>query len=170
MIITSITHLVKLSTIMKKKCKNTKKVFRFRVKNALKKREHIKAYRPTLPVAQSWFRTLNRGLFNGRLVEPDMCVKRLAHDWGRCIANWDNRKCRAGTYDQRVIPYNKADIEYTIELHTKYPKWKDFIETLAHEMVHLYQMQVMEDPYSNHNDNFYGFKTKFKRLGLKLYR
>ncbi len=156
MIITSITHLVKLSTIMKKKCKNTKKVFRFRVKNALKKREHIKAYRPTLPVAQSWFRTLNRGLFNGRLVEPVMCVKRLAHDWGRCIA--------------RVIPYKKADIEYTIELHSKYPKWKDFIETLAHEMVHLYQMQVMEDPYSNHNDNFYGFKTKFKRLGLKLYR
>jgi len=59
---------------------------------------------------------------------------------------------------------------YKIELHSKYPKWKDFIETLAHEMVHLYQMQVMEDPYSNHNENFYGFRSKFKTLGLKLYQ
>ena len=155
---------------MKKKVKNTKKSIRLRVKNALKKREHIKAYRPTLPVAQSWFRTLNRGLFNGRLVEPDMLVKRLVGDWGRVVANWDNRKCRAGTYNQSVIPYEKAEIVYKLELHWQFPKWKDFIETLAHEMVHLYQMQVMEDPYSNHNNNFYSFRTKFKRYGLKLYR
>ena len=118
---------------MKKKVKNTKKSIRLRVKNALKKREHIKAYRPTLPVAQSWFRTLNRGLFNGRLVEPDMFVKRLVGDWGRVVANWDNRKCRAGTYNQSVIPYEKAEIEYRLELHWQFPKWKDFIETLAHE-------------------------------------
>jgi len=85
---------------MKKKIKNNKRSIRLRVKNALKKREHIKAYRPTLPVAQSWFRTLNRGLFNGRLIEPELIVKNLHHDWGRCIANWDNRKCRAGTYNQ----------------------------------------------------------------------
>ena len=162
--------MVKLSTYMKKKVKNTKKVFKFRVKNALKRRENVKAYKPTLQVAQSWFRTLNRGLFKGRLVEPEMQVKRLAHDWGRCIANWDGRKCKVGTYDQRVIPYSKAPIVYKIELHTKFPKWKDFIETLAHEMVHLYQMQVMEDPYSNHNVNFYGFRSKFKTLGLKLYQ
>ena len=155
---------------MKKKIKNTRKSIRLRVKNALKKREHIKAYRPTLPVAQSWFRTLNRGLFNGRLIEPELIVKNLHHDWGRCIANWDNRKCRAGTYNQNVIPYAKADIEYRLELHSKFPKWKDFIETLAHEMVHLYQMQVMEDPYSNHNKNFFAWKNKFKLAGLGLSR
>ena len=162
--------MVNLSIDMKKKIKNTKRSIRLRVKNALKKREHIKTYKPTLPVAQSWFRTLNRGLFNGRLTEPEVYVKRLAHDWGRCIANWDNRKARAGTYDQRVIPYEKTDIDYKLELHCKFPKWKDFIETLAHEMVHLYQMQVMEDPYSNHNKNFYSFRSKFKQHGLALFR
>ena len=154
---------------MKKKCKNTKKVFRFRVKNALKKREHIKAYRPTLPVAQSWFRTLNRGLFNGRLVEPVMCVKRLAHDWGRCIANWDNRKTPKGKFNQRVIPFH-IPVDYYIELHCKFPTWKDFIETLSHEMVHLYQMTWLKDPYSNHNKNFYAWKNKFKSAGLGLSR
>ena len=99
---------------MKKKVKNTKKSIRLRVKNALKKREHVKAYRPTLPVTQSWFRTLNRGLFHGRLIEPDMFVKRLVGDWGRVVANWDNRKCRVGTYNQNVIPYEKAEIVYKL--------------------------------------------------------
>ena len=155
---------------MKKSTKNVRKSLKIRVKNALKKREHIKAYRPSLPVAQSWFRTLNRGLFSGRLTEPHIHIGRLMGDWGRCCANWDNRKTRRGTYDQRVIPYGKAPIDYAIELHSKFPSWKDFIETLAHEMVHLYQMQVMEDPYANHNQNFYSFKSRFKTHGLTLYR
>ena len=114
---------------MKKSAKNIKKSLKIRVKNALKKREHIKAYRPSLPVAQSWFRTLNRGLFGSRLTEPHIHIGRLMGDWGRCCANWDNRKTRRGTYDQRVIPYGKASIDYSIELHSKFPSWKDFIET-----------------------------------------
>jgi len=95
---------------MKKRRKNTKKSLKIRVKNALKKREHIKAYRPTLPVAQSWFRTLNRGLFGSKLIEPPIQISRLMGDWGRCSADWDNRKTPKGTYDQRVIPYDKATI------------------------------------------------------------
>jgi hypothetical protein len=154
----------------KKKTKITKKLLKSRVKNALKKREHIKTYRPSLPVVQSWFRTLNRALFNRRLIEPMIDVKRLVGDWGRCCADWDNRKCRKGTYDQNVIPYTQASIDYSLEIHCKFPSWKDFIETLAHEMVHLYQMQVIEDPYSNHNQNFYSFKSRFKTYGLTLHR
>ena len=161
--------MVILSTTMKKRIKYMKRSFKFRVKNALKKREHIKTYRPTLPVAQSWFRTLNRGLFGGRLVEPDMHIGKLHHDWGRCIVDWDNRKCRRGTYNQDVIPYH-VPLYFRIELHCKFKSWKDFIETLAHEMVHLYQMQIAKDPYSNHNNNFYKFRDKFKQYGLALFR
>ena len=47
---------------------------------------------------------------------------------------------------------------------------KDFIETLAHEMVHLYQMTWLKDPYSNHNKNFFAWKNKFKYAGLNLSR
>ena len=61
-------------------------------------------------------------------------------------------------------------IDYRIELHNKYPTWKDFIETLAHEMVHLYQMQVRKDPYSNHNSTFYSWRNYFKLHGLRLYQ
>ncbi len=83
---------------------------------------------------------------------------------------WDNRKCRKGTFNQRIIPFQKTEVYHYIELHCKFPTWKDFIETLAHEMVHLYQMSVMKDPYSNHNENFYAFREKFSKVGLRLYR
>ena len=93
----------------------------------------------------------------------------MIYDWGICIADWDNRKCRAGRFNQGVIPYH-VPIDYRIELHNNYPTWKDFIETLAHEMVHLYQMQVWKDPYSNHNANFYSWRKKFKALNFRLYQ
>ena len=35
---------------------------------------------------------------------------------------------------------------------------------LAHEMVHLYQMTWLKDPYSNHNSNFYAWKNKFNSI------
>ena len=98
-----------------------------------------------------------------------MHIGKLHHDWGRCIVDWDNRKCRRGTYNQDVIPYH-VPLYFRIELHCKFKSWKDFIETLAHEMVHLYQMQIAKDPYSNHNNNFYKFRDKFKQYGLALFR
>ena len=74
-----------------------------------------------------------------------------------------------GKFDQRIIPHH-VPVTYYIQLHLKFDSWKDFIETLAHEMVHLYQMTVIKDPYSNHNANFYKFVPKFKKIGLKLHR
>ena len=150
--------------------KRVQKSFKVRLDNSLTRHKNIEGFKPTVVQANNWFKRFNKGLFKNQLPNVEIEVKRLAHDWGRCIANWDNRKCRAGTYDQRVIPYRKTPIDYKIELHCKFPKWKDFIETLAHEMVHLYQMTVMEDPYSNHNKNFYSFRKQFKKFNLRLYR
>ena len=156
---------------MKKRIQKRNKTLRFRVKKALDRRKNVKHFTPTVEQCQSWFRILNRGMFGGHLIEPKLTVRRMMYDWGLCVADWDNRKCRAGTFNQRVIPYHLGDhIEYKIELHNKFPRWKDFIETLAHEMVHLYQMQVWNDPYSNHNANFYSWKNTFKQHGLKLYQ
>ena len=156
---------------MKRNKKHSKsKSLKRLLKNTLSKRGQEQGYKPTPYVAAHWFGKLNSALFQGRLGRVHIIVKNLHHDWGRCIADWDNRKCRKGTYNQRVIPYDKADVWFRIELHCKFPTWKDFIETLAHEMVHLYQMSVMKDPYSNHNENFYSFRSVFKSAGLKLYR
>ena len=108
-------------------------------------------------------------MFNNKLPGCYIEIKKLHYDWGRCVVDWDNRKTPKGRFNQRIIPYH-IPTTYRIELHSKYPRWKDFIETLAHEMVHLYQMQIMKDPYSNHNQNFYSFRNKFKAVGLRLYR
>ena len=51
-----------------------------------------------------------------------------------------------------------------------YPDKRDFMDTLVHEMVHLYQMTIVKDPYSNHNKHFYAFTKKFINAGLKLHR
>ena len=154
---------------MKRRLQKRNKTLRLRVKKALEKRKNIKKFTPTIEQCQSWFRTLNRGMFGSNLFEPDFVVRGMRFDWGLCVADWDNRKCRAGRFNQKIIPYH-VPIDYKIELHNKFPLWKDFIETLAHEMVHLYQMQVWKDPYSNHNSHFYSWKNYFKLHGLRLYQ
>lgn len=154
---------------MKRKVQKRNKTLKLRVKKALARRKNVKHFTPTVEQCQSWFRILNRGMFGSNLIQPTLVVRRMINDWGLCIADWDNRKCRAGTFNQRVIPYH-VPINYRIELHNKFPRWKDFIETLAHEMVHLYQMQVWKDPYSNHNSYFYSWKNYFKQHNLQLYQ
>jgi hypothetical protein len=157
---------MKKKTVLKGKAKTLKSQF----KRTLTVNEDVIGYKPTPLVAAHWFRKLNTILFGNRLNGCEIRINKLHHDWGRCVADWDNRHCRKGTFNQRVIPYHKTEVFYRIELHCKFPKWKDFIETLAHEMVHLYQMQVLKDPYSNHNENFYAFREKFNAVGLRLYR
>lgn len=153
-----------------KKTVSVRKQLKIKLENTLTRRRHVRNYKPTHSLALYWFRHLNKGLFGNKLPAVPLYLVRMTNDWGRCWANWDNRKCRKGTYDQSVIPYDKTDVTFAIEIHTKYPTFRDFIETLAHEMVHLYQMTVMKDPYSNHNANFYSFKNKFRSAGLTLSR
>ena len=140
---------------MEKHSKSQRKTLKKQFKRTLTVKEGVTGFKPTPVMAAHWFRKLNTMLFDNKLRGVVIHIKNLHHDWGRCVADWDNRHCRKGTFDQRVIPYHKTEVFYRIELHAKFPKWKDFIETLAHEMVHLYQMQVLKDPYSNHNENFY---------------
>ncbi len=154
---------------MKKKIRSTKKHLTKQFKRTLDLKSNVAGYKPTPMVCNYWYRKLNTILFNNRLGPVMIEIKRLHNDWGRCVVDWDNRKTPKGKFNQRIIPYH-IPCSYKIQLITKYPKWQDFIETLAHEMVHLYQMTVLKDPYSNHNANFYSFRSKFKSAGLKLCR
>jgi len=153
-----------------KKTVTVRKQFKIRLENTLTRRKNARDFKPTHSLVVTWFKHLNKGLFGNKLPTVPLYLIRMTEDWGRCWANWDNRQCRKGTYDQTVIPYDKTEVTFAIEIHTKYPTFRDFVETLAHEMVHLYQMTVLKDPYSNHNANFYAFKNKFKTAGLHLSR
>ena len=155
---------------IKKKKYSQRKALKIKLENTLTRRKNITGFKPTEQQTYHWFKIINKGLFNSRLPIVPIYVKKLVGDWGRCGADWDNRKCRKGTYDQRVIPYSKCEIKFALEIHCKFPMWRDFIETLAHEMVHLYQMTVLQDPYSNHNANFFAFRNKFRLAGLNLSR
>ena len=79
---------------MKKQVQKRNKTLKLRVKRALDRRKNIKHFTPTVEQCQSWFRILNRGMFGGNLIEPDIDVRPMKFDWGLCIADWDNRKCR----------------------------------------------------------------------------
>ena len=139
------------------------------LKRSLEVRGGVQGYRPTPMAVAHWFTKLNTVLFGNRLGRVHIEVSKLQKDWGRCVASWDGRQAPKGKFDQRKLPHHIVE-GYFIQLHCKFPTWKDFIETLAHEMVHLYQMTVLKDPYSNHNKNFYAFRPKFESAGLKLYR
>jgi hypothetical protein len=56
---------------------------------------------------------------------------------------------------------------FKLEMNKYYDSKKDFLDTLAHEMVHLYQFTTVKDNGS-HNKLFYSFNPKLKYVGLSL--
>lgn len=146
--------------------KAIKKV-KFQVKNALAKRSAIKNHRTTMAQIYFWFNTLNKGLFKSTLQTPRFEIKRLKSCFGQCVCMWDGRSVKTPK-DTLPVGQDHESIEYVIEMRSMYDTWKDFIETLAHEMVHLYQMTIDLDSKANHNKNFYKWKPKFKQFNLEL--
>jgi hypothetical protein len=157
---------MKLRKHKKVSIKAIKKV-RYRVKQALVKRAEVKDHRPTVPQIQSWFSILNKGLFEGKLVMPPIEIKKLRTCRAQCIMNWDGRTVKC-PYGEIPSQSNHPSITFQIQMNFKFDTWKDFIETLAHEMVHLYQMTVEKDRTANHNTSFYRWRKKFKQFGLGL--
>lgn len=142
-----------------------------RIKRACQRHSHIKNFYPTLNQTKYWFGILNKEIFDSKLKRPRITVSQKKQVMGQCVAHWDSRIAgRRGEWDQKKIPYHNPTMHYLIEMHHRFNTWRDYIETLAHEMVHLYQMTVTKDPTANHNDSFYAWKNRFKKFGLNLSR
>jgi hypothetical protein len=148
--------------------KRLSKKVKLRVENALRKRKKIKDFYPSEAIAETWFRIFNRSIFDSKLPSVPIYITNCPGYWGQCVATWDNRYSKKGTCRQDIIPYHNHTLDFYIQLRKKFPTWKYFVETLIHEMVHLWQMTVMKDPYSNHNANFYSWRPKLEQLKLKL--
>ena len=99
-----------------------------------------------------WFRYLNRALFNNQLPPFDKII----------LKKWLKR-----AVGQVCLYPDKNPTRFDLEMLRKYDSKKDFVDTLAHEMVHLYQMSCRKDS-GNHNKLFYSFKPKLKFIGLTL--
>jgi hypothetical protein len=116
-------------------------------------------YKTTYKDIKKYFTIINKSVFNN-LLSPfnEILIKKIYRDeskryfWGQVICReWE----RKGTK------------QYWLEMLPEYRDKRDFVETLGHEMVHLYQMANIGDS-GNHNKVFYSFRPKLNRIGLDL--
>jgi hypothetical protein len=112
-------------------------------------------YLTTYKDIKKFFKILNEGLFNNKLSPfNDIEIKELKY-----------QKCMGQVI--QLDSKRKGTRVHKLEMDTKYDTKKDFLDTLAHEMVHLYQFTQLNDNGA-HNKLFYSFSSKLKVVGLKL--
>ena len=102
---------------------------------------------------KNYFKIFNKAFFKDQL-NPfnDIQLKKMNGCWGQCVEDYSLRK---GTKF------------FCLEMQKDYPNKKEFLTTLGHEMIHLWQQTLKKDT-GNHNSLFYSFRPKFKKFGLNL--
>ena len=112
-----------------------------------------KKYATTYKEIKKYFKIFNKSLFKEKLnTFNDVKIKRIIQGSGQCV---------------EYLSYRKGTSFFVLEMMPKYKNKLEFLNTLAHEMVHLWQQTVMKDT-GNHNRLFFSFKSKFKKLNLHL--
>jgi hypothetical protein len=110
-------------------------------------------YKTTFKDIRTYFKIFNKSLFKNKL-NPfnDVRIKRIVRGSGQCV---------------EYISYRKGTNLFVLEMMPKYKNKMEFLNTLSHEMVHLWQQTIKKDT-GNHNKLFFSFRNKFKKLNLKL--
>ena len=135
--------------------KNNNKKFFIRVKKKILKETKIssKKYTTTYKDIKRYFKYFNKILFKDKLnTFNDIQIKKLIKASGQCVEN---------------ISYHKGTSFFVLEMIPQYKNKIEFLNTLSHEMIHLWQQTIMKDT-GNHNNIFFSFKSKFKKLNLTL--
>ncbi len=100
-----------------------------------------------------WFNKLNHVIFEDVLTPfSKITVKDTKKNWG-CI---------------RYYAY-KTNPKISIHIHKKFVNKWFFINILAHEMVHKWQVEIIQDT-GNHNKHFFSWRPIFALHGLDLNR
>ena len=134
---------------------------KIQVKKILKRElSSPKKYKTTYKDIKHYFNIINKSVFDN-ILSPfnDILIKNIYRDksnnkptWGQVVVwEWKRKGTRA----------------FHLEMLPEYPTKKDFVDTLGHEMVHLYQMANLGDT-GNHNKLFYSYKPKLNEIGLTL--
>ena len=87
--------------------------------------------------AKERFHVLNQEIFQGRLREPD-------------AIEIDNDPLAWASY----IPFDQGHDEEILYLTDEFPDEDFFNHVLAHEMIHIWQWQVLNDHCCGHGSNF----------------
>ena len=95
----------------------------------------------------------NTILFKDRLNNfNDIKIRKMNNCTGQCVEN---------------ISYYKGTSFFVLELKPRYKNKIEFLNTLSHEMLHLWQQTIKHDN-GKHNKLFFSFRNKFKKLNLTL--
>jgi hypothetical protein len=110
-------------------------------------------FKTTFKDIRTYFKIFNKSLFNKEL-NPfnDVKIKRIVRGSGQCVER---------------ISYRKGTSFFVLEMMPKYKNKMEFLNTLAHEMVHLWQ-QTIKKILETIISCFLVSKINFKKLNLKL--
>ena len=131
-----------------------------RVKKVLKRElASNRKYKTTYKDIKKYFNVINKALFKN-ILQPfnDIQIKKIYKD--------ESKKFCYGQVTTWMWE-RKGTQQFWLEMLPTYRNKKEFVETLAHEMIHLWQMNIKGDT-GNHNKIFYSFRPKLNRLGLDL--
>ena len=131
-----------------------------KVKKVLKRElASNRKYKTTYKDIKKYFKVLNKALFKN-ILQPfnDIQIKKIYKD--------ESKKFCYGQVTTWVWE-RKGTQQFWLEMLPSYRNKKEFVETLAHEMIHLWQMNIKGDT-GNHNKIFYSFRPKLNKLGLDL--
>ena len=125
-----------------------------RVKKILK-RDLVsnRQYKTTYKDIKKYFKIINKSIFKNILTPfNDIQLKNINKCVGQ-VVQWEFKGKGTNQFHLEMLPY--------------YRNKKEFVDTLAHEMVHLYQM-VHKGDTGNHNRLFYSYRPKFNRIGIDI--
>ena len=131
-----------------------------RVKKVLKRElASNRKYKTTYKDIKKYFNVINKALFKN-ILQPfnDIQIKKIYKD--------ETKKFCYGQVTTWVWE-RKGTQQFWLEMLPSYRNKKEFVETLAHEMIHLWQMNIKGDT-GNHNKLFYSFRPKLNKLGIDL--
>lgn len=116
-------------------------------------------YKTTYKDIKKYFNIINKAIFNSNLSPFNhIKIKKIYKD--------KSKKFCYGLVEI-IEQKRKGTRAYSLEMLPSYRNKKEFVDTLGHEMVHLYQMANVGDT-GNHNKLFYSFRPKLNRIGLDL--
>lgn len=114
----------------------------------------FKEFKVTRKDVDHWFDILNDEVFDFVVPQPDYIkIMEQCGTWGFI----------------KETPIDEYDTKIGLYLKPKYPSLGSFVEIVAHEMIHIWQIKVKNDT-GNHNKLFYSWRKQFKKHNLNLKR
>ena len=131
---------------------------KLKVRKLLRRELSVKSeYKTTYKDIKKYFKIINEAVFENKLSPFNQIeIKEIRDKKKYCygfveVLEWKRKGTRV----------------YRLQMQPQYKTKRDFVDTLGHEMVHLYQMANLGDT-GNHNKLFYSFEPKLEAIGLRL--